>query len=430
MKKTIILHILLFACITVSINSQTVLNSLDEIAQYGIEHNIDYKSDQVNVMQAEENIESILLIEHSSISAEGIMAIPDIQSDPTPSFGFSSTLSVPIIEQVSLSGTITDDLSGQIGISLSPLAHSSGSKLSEIEYNKAMVTAESARISAEIGALSAALQWMSANRELLAQKIDAELAEIMYKDDKVRYDLGEITLDDLQESLIEWSESRVELAEKQVNYHNGESSLYSSLGAGSDDISLISLDLETMNESLTELKNSLDPEIGNPLKNDSYLISLLNVQSSENSLKNTWHYEPDLKAGASLGFDSSGNFNVAANIQFSVSLDDFQKNQRNIENEEFLISQAEAEQKLNEAELGYEQVIEAISISEINSEIALLEFEQAKILKLEAEFLKKLGDYSEIELQKSELTLTKAENSLFKALADEFQAWLELKKYM
>lgn len=412
------------------LNGQTALNTLDDIARFGTENNLGYKNDQLNVRTAEENREGILQFEHSSISVSGGMGIIDLQSNSNPSYGFSSTLSVPVIEQVSLVGTITDDLSGQVGISLNPLAHSAGSRLTEIEYSRAMVSAESSRISAENGALSASLQWMSANRELKAQKVSADLAEIKYNDDKIRYDMGEITLDDLQQSLIDWSESRVTLSEKQVNYRNSESALYRSLGAGPEEVSLKILEAETINSALTELKSSLDPQAGNPMKNDEYVTSLLNAQSSETAYRNTWFYEPDMRAGATLDFDSSGTVNVSASLEFSLSPDDFQNKQRDIAREAFLISKAEAEQTLNEVQLGFEQVLETIDISEINSEISLLEYEQAKILFSEAELLRKMGDYSEIELQESQLTLVHAENALFRALADEYQAWLELKKYL
>ena len=424
MRKSFLVFLLILLFFSViSLTGQTVLTTLEEVAEYGVKYNLNYKNSQINVQKADVNRTGILKVENSSISAEA-------NYSDNNGFGFNSTLTVPVIEQISLSASMADDLSGQIGISLHPLSHSAGNELSEISYNSSLLSAESARINAENYALSSALNWMSANRELSAQKINAELTENLYQDDKIRYSVGEITLDDLQDSLIEWSEARISLSEKQKNFHNAESSLYDSLGRGSDDVFIEELDLDTLNESLLRLKGNFVPQMGNSLKNDEYKISLLDVKSAEASYKNTWAYNPDLIAGASLGFNSSGNINVSANIQFSISPDDFQKKKRDIAEEELQVSVSIAEQSLKEAQLDYEQVLESISSTELNSEISRVELEQVKILLSEAELLQKLGEYSQVELQLSQLRLQQTENSLFRALSDEYQAWLELKKYM
>ena len=415
-----------------ALHGEAVLTSPDEIAAYGAEHNLDYKNSQLNVLRAEDNRVSILQLKDSSISFDlsvlKNLGESSIYQDSHTGLGFSSTLSIPIIEQISFSAKISDDFSGDLEFSLNPLAHSSTSKESEISYNSAMISAESSLTSAEVNAIESALDWMSSNRDLSASKRESELAELQYNDDKVRYDQGEITLEELQDSLINWSEARVIHSVYELDFRASESDLYKTLGSGSDMVRVDLMDVVDLEKYLAILKNSLDPQSMDPLKNKDYLISVLNVQSAEVVLKNTWTYEPGLEADAGLSFDSSGNLSLAAGINFSISPDDFQKKKRDIAEEEFNISLNEAEQSLYQAELEFEQVIESIGSSSINSEISRLEFEQTKILLLEAELLHKLGEFSEVDLNESQLTLTKADNSLFKALADEYSAWLELKK--
>jgi hypothetical protein len=118
--KNFAVIILLLNLSAVTVTSQTILTSLEEIAIYGSEHNLNYKNSQINVLKTEESKESFLKLKNSSISTQG--SIQSV-SDQNASLGFSSTLTIPVIDQFSVSGTIEDDLSGQLGISLSPFTH-------------------------------------------------------------------------------------------------------------------------------------------------------------------------------------------------------------------------------------------------------------------------------------------------------------------
>jgi len=436
MKQLSIISISLFLFLTLSaLQGESMLSSLEEIAAYGAGHNLEYKSSQVGVLTAADNRTSILLLEDSSITTEGTYNDAnnsDVNNGDSSSWGLTSKLTVPVLEQLSLSGSIDEELNSQVGLILSPLAHSDSHIQSEISYDSTLVIAESARISAENDTLSAALNWMVSTRDLEVLQRSAELKDIIYNDDKVRYDLGEITLDDLQDSLISWSESRIELSEAQKNFHIAESSLYSELGTGAGDITVKSLDMESVENSLDSIKKSFVRELGDPLKSDAYLLALLNVNSAEANLDNIWIYDPELKAEAGFVFnqdEKSDPININASISFTLALDDFQKNKRDIAKEELQIKISEAQQSRFEAELEFEQIIDSIDSTEINSEISRLEYEQAQILLSEAELLQKLGETSQIELEESRLTVNSSENALFRALADEYLAWTELKKY-
>ncbi len=415
---------------TASISGQINLKTLEEIAAFGVENNLDYRTSQVNVMQKAEDREGIIKLEHSSISATG--TFNNAFSDPVTgeSFGFTSTLSVPVVDQVSISGTINNDIEGQIGVTITPLVHSDSNRQSEIQYENALISVESARANAGNSAICTALNWMSAFRDQEAQFTAVELSGIKYNDDKIRYKIGELTLNDLQESLIEWSEERILLSEKQQEFRNKESLLYYSLGAGPVDVSVKILDIDTLASLLVTLKEEIDPVMGNPLNHDDYLISLLNLKSAESNFRDTWAYDPDLTVETNLVFGSSGDFDVNAVIRFSISPGNFQKKQRDLAENIYKISLSETVQSRNEVELEYDQILEALISTRINREISEVEYEQAGILASEAEILQKQGEYSIIDSRLSQLVLKKAENSLFKSLTDEYIAWMELKKYL
>jgi len=434
MRKNVIIIFAILLLISTAANSETILSSLEDIASYAAEHNPDYKNSQVNVMRADDNRLGLFLFKNSSLSVNtDIYDILKGSETELPGYtdpGYSAALTLPVIEQLSLSASVDNDLNGQLSFSLKPLAHSSAQKELELNYNSSVISAEGTLISVKIDAVGAALKWMSAKRELSAADRESKLSEIKYKDDKVRYDLGEITLDELQDSMISWSEARVLMSSEEQQYKVSENQLYSTLGGGSGEVNVNMMEMETLKNALVRLKKNLDPETGTPMKQNAYLLSVLDAQSAEIDLDNTWNFEPELSASTGLLIDSNGNLSVEAGIKFSISPGNFQKKKRTIAQKEYQISLLETKQTLNLAKLNFEQTIDSIKSTAINSSISELKMEQAKILLSEAELLYKNGEYSELELNESQLTLDKVENSLYLSLINEYLSWLEFEKYM
>jgi len=434
MKKHVIIIFAILLLISSGASCETILSSLEDIAFYAAEHNPDYKTSQVNIMRADDNRIGLFLFNNSSLSVntdihdnlQGSESGLPGYKDP----GYSAALTLPVIEQLSLSAAINNDLNGQLGINLKPLAHSSVQKELELKYNSSVISAEGTFISVKIGAVGAALKWMSAKRDLSAADRESELSEIRYKDNKVRYDLGEMTLDELTNSLITWSEARVLFSSKEQQYNASENLLYSTLGGGSGEVVVKMMELETLKDALARLKQSLDPDNSNQMKQSLYRLTVLNSQIAGVNLDNTWNFEPGLSASAGLVVDSTGNLSVEAGILFSISPSDFQKKKRTIAKKEYQISLLEAEQSLNLAQLNLEQTKDSIKSTAINSDISQLKMEQAEVLLSEADLLYKNGEYSELDLNESQLTLDKAKNSLFLSLINEYLSWLELEKYM
>lgn len=410
-----------------ALHGETVLNSIDDIAAYGSENNISYRNSRISLMKAEENLQGIFLLDESSVSTTGSYSGSFFDEGE---WGGSVRMDIPVIEQLSLSGSVDHDLDGSLSLNLSPLAHSDSRVQSEITLDSALISAEASRLNAEVTAVSVALNWMTAYREYETQKLQSELSRSLYMDDKVRFDLGEITFDELQDSLVQWSSDRVTLKEKEDQYMNSESSLFSQLGAGGDELRVKQLTAEDLQVSLGKIIRELDPEEGDYLKSSELKLSVLSRVSAEESLKNTWIYEPDLQAKASIDFDEEGMSGFSASLTLSFSLDDIQSTEREISREEAAIAAAEEAQTRSDAELEFGQIIDSIESSALNREIAEIEYEQAAILLSEAELLMRRGDLSSLELDESRLSLSRSENALFSALADEYLAWYALKAYL
>lgn len=409
----------------VFLNGETHLDSLEDIALYGSENNLSYQSSQISLLEADGERVGLLKPDQSTIDFNA--AYDELKSDK---WSLSSTLTVPLMEQISLMGKIEEDMSGRAGIILNPLRHSSDKIQSEIDFDSTLLVSEGVRLSSEKNAVSAALSWMSSYRDYETQKILVSLKEINYSDDKVRYDLGEVTLDDLQASLIEWSEARVKLSDITLAYRDCETSLLRELGSGKEDVTIGMLSLDDLKSSLLRIQESIDPESGNFLKNNDYLHSLLNVSRAREIDKSTWIYEPDLELAAYLNFDRDGDVTVSADFSLTLSLDQVQQRENRISEMKLELSLKESEQSRNAAELEFQQIVDSISSTEINSEIAKLELEQAHILLSEAEFLQKQGEYSTVDLEEMKVIVSTAENSYYESLANEYKVWLALKEYL
>ncbi len=422
-----IVPILLLSCISSSLYSLTEISSLEEIQKFGKENSIEYKNSLLNLEEATEDVEGILKLDSTSISVRTSNNNLEIEE-----WGLNTSVEIPIIEQLSIIGDMDQDLSGTVGLSISPLAHTGNVVQSEINYKKALIEVEGSLLEAQNSVVSASLNWMKAKRDMDLQDKRVILNELLYNDDKDRYNVGDITLDELQDSLITWSESRKVYLELKQSYKQAEKSLYSSLGVGPDDVKVDVLTIEDIEESLTKLKESINTNQGNFLKSSSFRLSNYSVESAKENFENTWSYEPNLTAGVGMTYYQDGSepslFN--ASVNFSINLDHFQKNKRDRAEEFYSLSVKQMELQRNEAELDFNQGLEELESSQINSEIYKIEYEQALILLSEAKLLYNSGDYSEVDLEQSNIYLEAVTNSLFNSFADEYKAWMEFRVYL
>jgi len=432
-KRALVGSILLTLISTTATSAQTVLSSIDSISEYGAEHSLEYLNGQVALKKAENNRESFILIEKTTFSGTGDLVQSRANAPENPSersWGITGRIDIPLIEQLNISGSINQNGEGSAALYFKPLSHSDKREQSHITYNSALISAETARKEAESMAVKTALEWMYASKNYQTQSLKTELLGNMFLDDKIRFNLGEITFEDLQDSMIIWSEARVSLSEIEKEYRNAESSLYLALGASKEDVTVHFIDNDELERAILQIQKELDGRTGDYMKNSQFKMSVLSRESAEVAFKNTWIYDPDLSVEASIQFDENGLQGFTAAMTFSLSLDDLQAKEKEISREEYEIASQQVIQSQNEAELEYKQILDKIESSNLNREIAWIEFEQAEILYSEAQLLCKRGDISELDLEQSRLFLKASENTLFKAFADEYMAWDSLKAYL
>ncbi len=429
-----LLHRILTAALLVSALTAAraqSLESLDDIGSYALEHSTDYQRALLDVLTARNDLDGIIKLDETSFSFSSGYAEEDSGSNE---WSAKAGVSLPLIDQLALSATISDDYSGELGMTFSPLYHSSDRKQSNIQYDTALLYAEELALDIQNQALSAALVWMSTRRQSDVQREVVAVKEEVYRDEKIRYEAGESTLDDVRDALMEWTEARTTLSSGQKDLRSAESGLLQILSADLDTASISQISYKDLSAALENLKSGIDPEGADSSGVYSVTSALKSLESSEADLKDTWLFDPDLSVTGTLNIPdmtggSSETATWEAGVELSFSLEDFQPTERSLSRQEVEQSRLEAVQAEMESRLTLQQALIALENTEQNRSLAEIEEEQAKDLYEEYEFLMSLGDYSEAEVEDARLAWEQAKINSFSMLAEEYLAWRELLLY-
>ncbi|MBN2617738.1 MAG: TolC family protein [Spirochaetales bacterium] len=404
--------------------SQATLSTLNEIADFAINNSLDSRRSQVSLDKAENDVVSYIKVDSTKVSTTG-------NYNQDGDITFNTSLNIPIVEQLSISGGVDGELNGSVSLNIDPIVHSNSVPLSVNNYDTALLNNVKILSSVEQNAVKAALDWMLGSRALELLDKQTQRYKTLYEDDKNRYSNGSITLDELQESLINWSNARKSLLEQKQSFYTLESNLYAQLGTTKESVIIEKLDLDDMIESLNQLYRLVESGSGDYLKDIDYQSAVLTSDKAKLTYNAIWVYDPDITGSIKLDLTDQGVSmdNFAASLNFSLSLDNVNYTEKKRAQEEYLISVKDRELKLDKARLDFEQCKDLVESSKIESEIFKFEYAQAEILLSEAVILYNAGEYSEIELLESKLFLEQAENNLLNSYKNEYLNLLDYLKY-
>ncbi|QEN03390.1 TolC family protein [Thiospirochaeta perfilievii] len=409
---------------TASLFAQTSLTTIDEIVNFSLENSSDSIRSKITLENSEDNVESYIKLDETKVSFNS-----SFKEDGTNSF--ISSLNIPVIDQLSVNGSFDNNLNGEIGVSINPLSHNKNVTLSEVEYDLALLNYKNSIDSTSKNTIDKALSWMVGKKSLDLLEKEAYRYESLYSDNKDRYENGSITLDELQDSLINWSNARKKLLDQKQSFYTLESSLYSQLGATKEDVVIEILEIEELQVLIEQLKTMVENGSGDYFKNSNYLQSVINEEKAMLNYNAIWVYDPDVSFSAKLGITENGvvEDSFTASVGFTLGLDNINKSEKDSAKEEYLLSVKDKELKLNAAKLDFEMSKDLVESSSLESEITRYEYEQTKILLSEAEILYDAGEYSELELLAAELALQQAHNNLFTILKNEYLNLIDYLKY-
>lgn len=401
-----------------------ILSGFDDISAFAVENNVEYRTAEFEYMKALKNLEHPLRVDESDISL--LTSYSGVESDILSS-KFSAT--VPIINQLQFNASVNQNLDGNLGISFYPLYHSDSSEQADIAFNTAFVYLRELKLLTTVNSVAAVLEWTSAVRkfEILGELI--RIKKNIYEDEKKRYELGNVHLDNVREALLNWSGARINLVAAQDGLQQAESELFSVLNASPNSIDIEMIGMNELAGALGKIKIFIRPDILSVEDTFSVLSSKYAVKSMKAKLDNTWLFEPDLGISAGLDYKMGSFLSAGASVTITVSVSDWQSTEISQLETELSLTQDIFAQSLATEKINLEHTLITLETTQINSDVAEIELEQAEELVEEAEFLYNLGDYSDTELEEVLLTLKQVENNLFSALTDEYNAWQSLRIY-
>ncbi|MDA3852264.1 MAG: TolC family protein [Spirochaetaceae bacterium] len=419
------------------VGAQT-FNSLEDICNYALENSSEYKKTILDVIVARNNLEGVLKLNETTFTFSGDSSGSDNLSDSGDGADWVSSAAVelPLFDQLSMNASMDDDFNGSLGLNFTPLFHSDDRGQFNIKYEKALLLAEETAVQTENDALRAVLNWMSSQQQLAIQKEIVVLKEIIYRDQKIRYEAGESTFDALREDLLDWTEARSELSNQQTTLQASESLVLQKLGANLNLDAMEFFSGDIISAELEDMKEHIIPELSDSSQVYSVESSYLTVESNQQKLSDTRIFDPDLNLSVNMNLpdlsdsQSSSSLHWQAGIELVFSLNDWQSDDPSEYQLELNQSKLEAQQAEMESKLTLQQVLIALKNTEQNRLVAELEEEQSSDLYEEAKFLNQLGEYSDAELEDSRLFYEQSRVNSFSMLVNEYMAWRDLLIYL
>jgi len=423
------LAILLVALAAGGFPQATTLSTLDEIAALGKEKSLDYAKALLSARQAEADIPALIKAKSSTLTtsyshagASGTSGASESSTDEV-----TASLSVPIVDQASLSASVSDDLSSKVSASLSPLAHADDRTQARIAYEKAVAAADEAGMSAGSSAVKAALAWMSLERQLATKDALATNYEEIYRATKAarEIDPDNVSLDDVSDALKDWQDANAALVKLKSSERSSAAELRSLLGGG--DVSVAGLGMDALAAALGALKSSLaDATSSGAAEGYDVKAAALDLRSASSTVKSTWLFEPSLSVSAGFSFSSEGDPSPLVSASLTLSLDDLKGEELSRAKGELELAGKTLAKAKATQESDYAAAVSAVQAAEIATEGLETARDQAAEVRDEAAFLLKSGEYSVLENQSAVLSLATAEDSLYQSLVDEYSAWLDL----
>lgn len=399
------------------------LSSLDEIAAMARTNSLGYQKAVAAARSAELAIPAAIKLSSSTLVTSYTY------DEAAPLKGGSVKLTLPIVDQVALSASVSGDLSGSLAATISPLAHSDTRNQALINYEKAQAAVQEAARAASETAVKAALTWMSASRALETRQEAVKVKEDTYQATKQAnaIDPDSTTMDDLVTAFQELSTARAALVTAQGAERKAQGALYEALGATRDEVLISALDSDGLSADLDRLESAWADAAssGVDVSYDQKLASL-EVRSDKSALDSIWAFEPELSISAGLSFASGGTATPKATITLSLSPDDLKKDERATAAASLDLAQKALAQQRRADQNSYDEAVAAVKAAKINSENCKLALDQAKEMVGVAAFNLSSGEGSALEKDSALLSQAEAEDALFKALADEYSAWLDL----
>jgi hypothetical protein len=420
------LAVLLASLSLAAFSEARTLATLDDIATQARTSSLSYQQAEAAARSAEIAVPDVLKLLSSTL-ATSYSSVAD--STTSTSKGLTMTATLPILDQLSLTGKYVIGGSTTLTATATPLSHADTRYQALITYQKALSAADEAGRSAAVTAIKDALAWMSAARTLETEQRAVQVMEDTYEATKAAnaIDATTATVDDLITALKNLSSARASLVTAQATERRAAGALYAALGASKADIDISRIDLATLSKALDELEASLSAAMDSSIA-ESYAVKVasLTVQSDRSTLDSIWPYEPVLSLSGGMTMAADGTITPKLSATLTLSPGYFTGDKKEVARTALELAQKTLSQQKTADQNSYDEAVATVKAAKITTESSRLAYQQAVDVADVAAFNLRAGESSQIECDTANLAVTQAEDALYQSLADEYSAWLDL----
>jgi outer membrane protein TolC len=421
MKKATGAVILLILMAIIPAFSETRM-TIDEIADYALENSREIENAIDSVRDAEEAAGGIFEFESSRLSVNGGYTFaPDAPID-VHSLSLGSSISVPIIPQVSVSGSIDqileDQMKGSVSISVSPFA-GLGSEWKEWEsLRKAQIQLSSLEARVPMNAELDALDMVRTVLNLSFVEQSLALEESKFKIAQDQYELGDLNYSEYDSAVSGLSGARQKYYEAQKSLFTMQKKMYQVLGPGADEVQVTPVTVEEVLSMIRTRENELNEAMSRNPSSVSLLNTMIELEALNKQLTQTPAFLPNISLSANANFPFS---QARASVSFSVSPNDIALEERDDIKQSIIWKRFDLEVEQQSIELEKRMLEKSLAVAEEALLISQNSLDAANRRFEENKYLHDLGQTTDIELEQSELSVFSSEINLFRTSVDLYR---------
>lgn len=422
MKKYISVLLVLMIPFT-ALYATSVDEEISNLVNISLQNNIDYLNAKNDLKNSQDDLEQSPAILDSSISSDSSVSY----SSSSTTFVSSLDVSIPLIDQLTLSASVDTNLDGSVGLTYNPLASSDSTVPNEINLENASVNLNEVEESLKVDIAQAYINYLLAIEDLNQQEAQVTHDQKEYEQQKELYDYQETTLIDLQDSLMSYTESKNKIKDLELAVYSTKVTLYQLIGVSDySSIELVQADLNQLVDLNSDLETVLDGKSFSPLSDKDVVAALNSTALLEDSYDTLKLYSPTFSINTKVKLDGT----VSAGVSFKTSAADYNGDEKEDLLNQIDLSKIESAQTISKVTSSIELLQNTVASDKQSISDIEMQIEQNNLVMNEAKALLDLGEYESLDYETLELNANNLQLSLIKAYATLYVDQLKLINYL
>jgi outer membrane protein TolC len=399
--------------------------TLEQIILMARENNPELLEAENNLASAENDLVGDYRWEDSSVTFSGDWdsyedeTYKSLKEDTTGTI----SLSVEVIDQVSLSSSIETDGDVSTGITVQPFNMTDTTITSQTTWDNARTDLIYTQANLDWEVLNLALNLALAEKNARWAQEKEVLENDLYQASYALYLAEDITYEELLDAMDDLTDAEDDSLTYASSLLDASQGLWTYLSDYGEK-ELVKLTLADVEVLATRFLNQAVQPQENSVPSQAISQARNALKLAERERDITMNIHPTLSVSAELSGDLDDSSDTKAELSVSLSLSEgsFNKKEREILTAEVKVKEAELNQALYERELEKESLSDGIEQSQKASSSALRDLERKQILADETDLLFARGERTILEKKEADLDLIEAENKLFQRYTEEIEA--------